>query len=476
MSNRARVCTTLVSVARRDTRGTTRERRRSVTDTPARRSVGRRLPLGDLRGRVAGRRALVGSLVSVAGLRGRPVVSPDGARVGRLEDVVVRWDRGVYPEVSGLIVRVGLRRAFVHAAEVASLAVECVTMASTRFDLRDFERRPGEWLVLGDLLDHQLLDVDGARVVRAADLYVTRMGQGHRLVGVDVSFSSFLRRILPGRAGRSATPTKVVDWSTIQSFGRPGDPVRLRQQNRGLERLRPADLADLLEDLGRRERQALLDLLEPEIAADVLEEMEPDDLEEVLRHATVERAADMLSRMEPDEAVDALRDLPGAEREDILNHMASDTSSGLERLLAYDEDVAGGIMTTAMVLLGLDETIEQARLKAVAQRANEDVHCLLVVDEDGRLIDDLPLMDLLAANPDQVVADVVGPPVPGTVPPEADLDEVVEQMTNNRGTSLVVVDGDGHPLGLILADDIIDALVQERGSRRWPWQPGRSAS
>ena len=425
---------------------------------------------------MATRRAIAGALVSAAGLVGRPVRDSGGRDVGRLTDLVVRWDRGVYPQLTGLVVRVGFRRAFVHVEDVDDIGRARVLLGSTRFDLRDFERRPGEWLVLKDLLDHQLLDVDGARVVRASDLYVARMGRGYRLVGVDVSFVSFLRRVLPSSAGRMPTPGKVVDWAAVQSFGRPGEPVRLRAPHRGLRRLRPADLADLLEDLGRPERQLLISLLDPDAAADALEEMEPEEVEKVLRDAPVERAAQLLARMEPDEAVDALRDLPDEDRRGILEVIPAPRAAELSRLLGYPEGVAGGIMTTNLVVLSLDDTIEHARRKALEHQENQDLQGLVVVDAERRLVDDLPLLDLLAAAPEDLVRDVIGPPTPGTVLPGADLEEVVEQLTANRGSSLLVVDLQGRPLGRILADDVVDALVESRGSRRWPWQTPRVGS
>jgi CBS domain-containing protein/sporulation protein YlmC with PRC-barrel domain len=422
---------------------------------------------------LAARRAVAGTLISTAGLAGRPVRDSDGTDVGRVVDLVVRWDRGVYPLLTGMIVRVGFRRAWLHAEDIQHIDNGQVRVSSAKFDLREYERRAGEWLVRKDLLDHQLLDVDGARVVRAADLYLSQMGSTFRLVGVDVSFTSFLRRVLPGSAGRTATASKVVDWASIQSFGRPGEPVRLRETNRGLQQLRPAQLADLLEDLARPERQLLLSLMDPDAAADVMEEMEPEELEEVLRDAPVERAAALIARMEPDEAVDALRDLPEEDRRTILQLVPPDRASQLTRLLGYPEGVAGGIMTTSLVILELGDTIAVARRKALDQRANQDVTCLVVVDEDGRLVDDLPLMDMIAAEPTDLVADVIGPPIPGTVLPEASLDDVVEELIANRESSLLVVDEDGRPLGRILADDVVDALVESRSSRRWPWQPPR---
>jgi CBS domain-containing protein len=422
---------------------------------------------------LAARRAVAGTLISTAGLAGRPVRDSGGTDVGRVVDLVVRWDRGVYPLLTGMIVRVGFRRAWLHAEDIEHIDNGQVRVSSAKFDLREYERRAGEWLVRKDLLDHQLLDVDGARVVRAADVYLTQMGMAFRLVGVDVSFTSFLRRVLPGSAGRAATASRVVDWAAIQSFGRPGEPVRLRDTNRGLQQLRPAQLADLLEDLARPERQLLLSLMDPDAAADVMEEMEPEELEEVLRDAPVERAAILIARMEPDEAVDALRDLPEEARRTILQLVPPERSSQLSRLLGYPEGVAGGIMTTSLVILQLADTIADARRKALDQRENQDVTCLVVVDEDGRLVDDLPLMDMIAAEPTDLVSDVIGPPIPGTVLPDATLDEVVEELIANRESSLLVVDDDGRPIGRILADDVVDALVESRSSRRWPWQPPR---
>lgn len=421
----------------------------------------------------AARKTLAASLISIAGLIGRPVYSQQGDAVGRLSDVVVRWDSGDYPKIFGLIVRVGLRRSFMSINQVETIESNRVTLSSTKFDLRDFTRREGEFLADEDMLDHQLLDLDGARVVRASDLYFTQTGRTWYLVAVDVSFRSFLRRILPGSAGRTPTPEKVVDWSSIQSFGRPGEPARLRKENKGLHKLRPAELADLLEDLGQRERQLLLEILDPEVAADAMEEMDSDDLDELLRAAPVDRAADLLARMEPDEAVDALRELPVDDRDAVLDAMPKRTRSDLEELLEFDEDVAGGFMTSSLLVLKENETVTAAR-KKILDADNNDIQCIVVVNRKGELIDDLNIVDLFAAAPKSLVGSLNSDAAPVTVQPQAKLDEVIEKLTDNRGSSLVVVDEENKPVGRIMADDVVDAMVKKRGARSWPWQEGRS--
>jgi len=419
------------------------------------------------------RRALAQSLVSASGLIGRPVRAVAGPLVGRVADTVIRWDSGDYPKVSGLIVRIGFRRSFLPVQNISNIDSNGVTLSSTKFDLRDYERRDGEFLANDDMIDHQLLDVDGARVVRASDLYLTKQARSYFVVAVDVSFGSFLRRVLPGSAGRTATPGRVIDWAGIQSFGRPGEPTRLRKQNTALTKLRPADLADLLEDLGRHERQVLLEILDPEQAADAMEEMDADDLEDMLLHAPVGQAADLLARMEPDEAVDALRELPEEDREAMLEAMDRETSTTLIELLTYDDDEAGGFMTSELVILKESDTVAEAR-KILLELDNHDVQCIVVVDAEGRLLDDLHLIDLFQASPRALVGTVKNESVPETVGPDADLEEVIEKLTANRGGSLVVVDEENRPIGRILSDDVVDALVKERSGRSWPWQEGRN--
>lgn len=164
-------------------------------------------------------------------------------------------------------------------------------LLSTLLDLRDFVPRDGEVALGRDVIDHQLVDVDGVRVVRASDLYLAPYGGAVRLVGVDVGMHTLLRRLGPARLQATPTPKRVVDWAAIQPLRTPGAPVRLADAHVGLRRLRAAELAGLLEDLGRAQRQGLLDALDPELAAEALEELNDDDRELPLREMPVAQAA-----------------------------------------------------------------------------------------------------------------------------------------------------------------------------------------
>lgn len=244
--------------------------------------------------------------------------------------------------------------------------------------------------------------------------------------------------------------------------------VQLRASRGALHRLRPADLADLLEDLGRAERQQLLHMLEPAAAADALEEMEPAELENLLREAEPEHAARLVEEMEPDEAVDALRDLHEDERERLLERMPAAEAGHLRRLLAYPEDTAGGAMTTLLVTARREQSVAEVRAVLAAQAEHRtEIDAIAVLDDDGRLVADVALFDLAVAEDATKVADLTGwlaqfgPSA--TVHPDTRLTEAAEQLVAARVSSLLVVDDEDRPLGRILADDVLDTLLPESG-------------
>jgi len=183
------------------------------------------------------------------------------------------------------------------------------------------------------VLDHQLVDVDGARVVRAADLYLAAVGGRVRLVGVDVGFGALVRRIGPARWRTRPNTDAIIDWGSVHAFGAAAGVrgVRLARHRGELSRLRPAEFADLLEDLSRTARQELLDAVEPDVVADAIEEMRPGKVHQLLMDSPPAEAADLLARMEPDEAAEALRDLDPDVRQRLIAGMPADTGAGPRR-------------------------------------------------------------------------------------------------------------------------------------------------
>lgn len=412
------------------------------------------------------------SLVSLAGLIGRPVLNQTGAEIGSVADVVARWDdsQRPYPSLTGLVVRVGRRRAWLPMDQVATVRHDRVQLRSSRIDLRDFTPREGEVGLSHDVVDHQLVDTDGARVVRASDLYLANVAGTWQLVGVDVGLGSIVRRLGPARWRVRPTPDKVIDWASIHSFGSgTGTGHKLQAAGSGLRRLHPGELADLLEDLGRDERQELLAELSPDVAADALEEMQPDELVQLLRESDVSDAGELLGRMEPDEAADALRELDEDEQAELLGAMPGETGSRVGPLLRYDEHTAGGVMTSLLITATPADTVGGVRQRVRDHREHdEDLVGVVVVDDLGRLLDDLTMTELFLAEEAKTVDDLVGPPWPVTVAVDAKVDEVADGLVESRRLSVVVVDEGQRPLGRILADDVVDALLGDRERFRFP--------
>ena len=402
------------------------------------------------------------TLVSVAGLVGRPVVNASDDQIGRLADVVVRWDEDTYPAVVGLVVKIGGRRTFLHAHDLSRIAHDKVEVASPRVVMEEFDRRSGEVLLIGDVIDHQLVDVDGARVVRAADLYLADLGT-MRLVAVDVGLKALARRMIPGRRRSAAQPAVVLDWASVQPVDEPGGRLTLRSSAEHLRRLRPAELADLLDDLGRKERHALLSNLGSEVAADVLEEADSSYVAELLLAHPLDRAAELLLAMEPDEAAEAIRSIDEPMRSQLLAQLTGDDADRLRSLARHDPASVGGHMTSRLALVHPADRVEAVRERLRAEPdVWGDLDAVVVVDDDGLLLDDLSIAELFLAEPTATLDSIIGPPYPIVVHVDDPLDEVIDRFIDGRGSSVVVVDDARRPVGRIRADDLVDALTPGR--------------
>jgi CBS domain-containing protein len=405
------------------------------------------------------RKSIRESLVSLAGLIGKPVKYQGGKEIGRLVDVVVRHGEDSYPPVSGLIIKVGQSKSFIDGARISKLAQNEIELSSAKVDLTEFTRREGESLLEADVLDHQIVDVNGLRVVRSSDLYLAPLDREIRVVGVDISFKAFIRRIFPGALGRGPIPKQVIDWANVASLAHGTGVVKSTESRAALGQLRPADLADLIEDLAGRERNALIEMLDPDLAADALEEMEDEELQGLLRGLSAQRSAELVSRMEPDEGAEVLRDLDDNHRESILLEMDVSVAKQLRKLVEFDETLAGGIMTSHMLITHEDDTVASALALLVDHKGRDISDGIVVVDARGKLLDHIQIIELIAAKPSAKLSSLMGPPYPTTVNLNTRLDEVIDEFANNRGSSIIVVDEKNKPVGRILADDLVDALA-----------------
>jgi Mg/Co/Ni transporter MgtE len=206
-------------------------------------------------------------------------------------------------------------------------------------------------------------------------------------------------------------------------------------------------------------------MLDPELAADALEEMEDDELQGLLRGLSAQRSAELISRMEPDEGAEVLRDLDDDHRESIFTEMDISVARQLRKLVEFDETLAGGIMTSHMLITHEADTVASALALLVEHRERDISDGVVVVDAKGKLLDHIQIIELIAAKPSATLSSLMGPPYPTSVNINTRLDEVIDEFANNRGSSIIVVDEKNKPVGRILADDLVDALAPTSDSQ-----------
>ena len=388
-------------------------------------------------------------------------------------DVIARLSgansAGWHPAVTGLVVDFEGQERFAHAHQLVSLSYESAVLSVEPAALGPFERRPGEVLLKRDLHSRHLIHLEGARLVRANEIELVRIGTTWQVLGVDTSSRSVLRRVLPRKFRRKVKAGRVVDWSEIEPFVAHVPTARLQIPFRKLRRLHPAKLADLVEAASHEEGEEIIRAVgaDRELEADVFEELDTEHQLEFLRARSDDEAARLLSAMAPDDAVDLLTELDQERRLPILTRLPPATQSKLRTLLSYNSETAGGLMNPDFISVPAGATVGEA-LEAVKSSTAppEAAGVVFVFGDDGSLRGTALLVELLRANPAASLA-VATRPVHVTLAPDADIHEVVRTMTDFNLAVAPVVDADGKMLGQVTVDDVLELLLPTGWRRQY---------
>jgi len=409
-------------------------------------------------------------VIHLSSVAGSPLLDSAGDRLGRVQDLVVRLDQGQgLPPVTGLKARIGGREMFVPIDRVARLGPDTVQTSTTKLNLAQFERQPGELLLRTDLLDRSVINVATARLVKAREVEIVRDGEAWRVAGIDPTLRPRLWRFLPRRfRGHDTEHKQFISWRDIEPFLAHVPTSRLKLATRRLLRLHPAQLADLVEAASHAEGEEILEAVgeDKELEADVFEELDDEHQVEFLRERSDTEAADVLSRMAPDDAADLLLELDQDRRLPILNLLPPATQRKIRSLLGHNPSTAGGLMNPDFVAVGPDATVAQAleRVRA-SELGTQQISIVCVVDEEGRLLGAPSLVELIRSDPSRPVATVSEAGVP-TITAEADLPEVARVMSDYNLIAMPVLDGDGVLVGIIAVDDVLEQLIPEEWRRR----------
>jgi magnesium transporter len=401
---------------------------------------------------------------------GRPIRDVEGERVATIKDVIVRLGEEEHPPVIGFVARYQRRNFFLPRWRIGEFTEHGARLNSDILDLRPFARREGEVLLARDVLDKQLIDVDGKRVVRVNDVQLVEAGQEFRVTGADVSLQGLWRRLAPkGFAGAGRT-VEVIDWADVGYLATNAAGVQLKSSSDKLSRLHPVEIARLAEALSYHHGSEIVESLDDETAAETLEEMSAEDQARIIGDMDEERAADILEWMSPDEAADVLGDLPEEKAEDLLNRMEGEEQADVAELLPYEDDTAGGLMTTEFVTLPRNLTVGEAlaRLREMAETPNM-IYYLYVVEEEGswKLCGVIALRSLILANPNAPLEEVMRDEFQAASPDDSARD-VAEKIAVYNLLALPVVDDAGDILGIITVDDAMEMLLPKGWRQRFP--------
>jgi CBS domain-containing protein len=422
-------------------------------------------------------------LLFLTEILGAEVVDVRQHRTGDVRDLTVRVQEP-YPVVTGLVLS-RRRQIVIPWSQVRTFAAVTreVALRSTSEDLERHRANPRDIWLARDVMDKQVVDTDGRRVVRVNDLQLVESAGQLLLVGADIGFRGILRRLgLEGLAKRVARilgrnlPMELVSWEVVDTLRqapdmvRPAidDAVRLRVSGGRIARLHPADIADIVEELGAKERRTVFDTLTEEIAADTLEEMELEDQVSVIEHMDAERASDILEGMPPDEVANILTELPEEKAERLLSLMQKEEAEDVKELLGYEEGTAGGLMTTEYVAVSETLTSQQCieELRRLEPDA-ESIYYVFVVDGEEHLRGVLSLRDLIVAQPDTPISSIM---IRDVIAVRLDdgVQEVAAVLSKYNLLAVPVVDDEFCIRGLVTVDDALDAVLPETVKRRLP--------
>ena len=398
--------------------------------------------------------------VFLARLAGTAVFDPNGDPVGKVRDAVATLrTNNEPPRILGLVVEVPLRRRiFVPITRVTSIENGAVVITGL-LNMRRFDTRAGEVLVLGEMLDRSITLIETNEAVTVEDMAMEQTSSGDWLI----KRVHIMRR---GRGLRRKGATSTVAWAEVTGFAFP-------EQNQGvvnllstLANLRAADLAAVLQDLAPKRRIEVASGLNDERLADVLEEMDETDRVSLLAELEGERAADVLGEMDPDDAADLLREIGEERANALLELMEPEDAEDVLRLMTYEDYSAGGMMTTEPIVLTADSTVADAlasvRQKEISPALASQIYICRQPTETptGRFIGVVHYQRLLREPPATLLGAIVDHDSKG-INPDASLHEVSSHLASYNMLSLPVVDSNERLLGVVTVDDVLDHLLPE---------------
>jgi CBS domain-containing protein len=415
----------------------------------------------------------------LSGIIGKEAFDIDGEAVGIIRDLLINSIPGS-PNDSGRQVVTGVKlktgkdtgfysfQHFTVLKERERLGVTCKELVK----LNDDEVTNG-LLLIENIQDKQIVDLNGRKLVRVNDVRLVRLSQGTFPLAVDIGIEGLLRRLgvsafMKRLLGffRVTIPAKFILWDDVQAIDFSNLNIKLSKSYSKLHMLHPSDLADIIEDLGKKSSMSVFTSLDEDQAADVLEELESHAQVHIVENLPVEKAADVLEKMPADEVADILDELEDDKAEMLLKEMEAGSSKEVRDLLEYEDDMVGSLMTTDYLSYHPSRTVDDI-LNELREKKPEqaELYSLFVTDSDDELIGTFTLRDLVIASPGTQLEKIMKTE-PVFLFDEQDIDDVAEIISKYNLLAVPVVDHNNHLEGMVVVDDVVEDLANKRRTRK----------
>jgi len=401
-----------------------------------------------------------------------PVLDQTGEEIGKLKDIVIGLGEP-FPAVTALVISSGRNIFLLPWDSINLFNRRVISVNQLQKDVLPSSIIPSDIMIFRDMLDKQIVDINGAKLVRVNDIKIGDVNGRMCLVAADIGLRGVLRRLGAERRGEQflalfgyKLQNHLIGWHYLQSMEPKLTKLTLTVSRHKVAQMHPADLAEIISEASQKQRTAIFGSLDVETAAEALHELEPSVQADIIDDMNKDKASDILEQMPPDEAADVLGDLPEHKAQELINLMEKEEAQDVQELLEHEEDTAGGLMTTEYLAFPPDITVEDAIRELRLEAPDvETVYYLYILDDNERLLGVVTLKDLILARPETRIREIMSAKVK-TLPLDAKQKDVAEFISKYNLLAAPVVDEDKVLRGIVTVDDIVELLLPTASRKR----------
>lgn len=400
----------------------------------------------------------------------KPVLDPKGEELGRIRDIeIIKGE--LLPVVRALVVQKGKNTFRLNWNQIDIFNKKVIASKVFADALEPYQMGEEALFVSRDILDKQIVDANGVKVVRVNDIKLEGYKDDALIVAVDVGMRGILRRIGWERGGEDLLKLvgielnyNLISWNYLQPLNPRLSTLALTVPRQMVSELHPADIAELISQVSHDEGASFIGSLDVETAADTIIELAPEAQTAMIKEMDTERASDIIEEMPHDVAADVLNRLPAEDARAILQQMDREEAEDIQELLSHESDTAGGIMTNEFISYPPDMPVEEVITRFRIDAQEIDAVYYIYVLENEELVGVVSLKELLLSKPDAMLSSIMETKLK-TVPPDEDESKVAEIISKYDLLSIPVVDEEGKMLGIVTIDDIVDRILPRRRKR-----------